>query len=117
MKVCVELDTEEYYINEPDPEDSWDSGKRGSILRSVRVVTTDKQYGDEIDAKVGDNVFVLIEHYGDGDTFGSGEYHEAKGVYKTHKDAEQAANNKSTHHGYFGWHEEWIIREVPINVS
>lgn len=114
MKISISLNTNEYYICEPDPDSKWDHGKQGLELIYVCVNETDKDYEYEIQAEIGDSVVVLIEHYRDGDTFGSSEYMEVKGVYKTQNEAEEASLKINTGHGYFGCHIDFIFQEEAI---
>ena len=121
MFVHVDVDTDEYVI---DPEEDSDEpyhhrGSRGLSISAVRVRASHqmlgvKAYGYEIDAVPGDLVFVLIEKYSDGDTFGSAEYTSANGVYKTSNDAHAAIPTEKPDHGYFGHHVEWYIEAAVV---
>ncbi len=117
MLVDVILDTEEQYERDPTPDSSWDNGDRTITLNSVTVRKVNKNEDFEINAEVGDEVIVLIEHYRDGDTFGSYERLEVKGVYTTYKGAQIASEKFNTDHGYFGSHLDFKFEETFIRNS
>lgn len=122
MKLIAELETTEYTKREIDPEDSWDAGCYGITLQSVSVYEArsedlhnnyDEAF-DELPVSIGDEVTVLVEHYGDGCTFGNSEYMEVRGIFRTYEDAKVFSKTLKPDHGYFGWFEGWIMETATV---
>jgi hypothetical protein len=114
MKVDISVKTEGYTIREVDPNDDWDIGEDGLYITGVTVTRTERDYADSIDGESGDPAVVLVEHYSDGCTFGSSEYAEVKGIFKTYADAESFAHRLNTDHGYFGCHIGFCYFDVVL---
>lgn len=113
MKVHASVTTEEYTIREIDPDDSWDAGDYGLHIRGASVQRTDEDYGWVLPDETRRCV-VLVEHYSDGCTFGSGEIAEVKGVFMTEADAEKYAHAQCIDHGYFGSHIDWLYFDCDL---
>lgn len=106
-----------FYTREIDSNDEWDSGEQALDIHGVfvRPIKIRKTYYTSLDVLPGDEVFVLYEHYSDGGTFGSSEYTDVKGIYKTHSEAsavEEALGKPD--HGYFGDHIKFVINSARI---
>lgn len=115
MWMHVDLDTEEYWIKEPDENDEWDSGERGLTLTSALVWAAKEGEGYELSGvSPGDEVVVLVEHYSDGDTFGSAEYMEPIGVFKDETGALEFSEGYATDHGYFGAHIGFLTPSAVV---
>lgn len=108
MKIAANVLADDYYIRDPDPDDTWDIGERGLSDIRVEIAQTEADYGYDVTPKADGTVCVLVEHYGDGCTFGNSEYAEVKGVFTDLADAELYANSLNTNHGYFGWHIDFL---------
>lgn len=66
--------------------------------------------------KPGATVWVLIEDYSDGDTFGhDANNFESKGVFPSYEDADKASQCMHVKSGYFQGHNGWIIQEVVVD--
>lgn len=114
VKLDIEIISSEYVIRDIDPDDSWDAGETGLEVHGVKVTRTDQDYGWKIDAEPGDSIVVLVEHYSDGCTFGSSQYAEVKGVFKTMQEAKDHASELDVDHGYFGWHIGFLYFEERV---
>jgi hypothetical protein len=116
MHVQADIETDEYWIEEPRDDDPWDSGTRGLNLIATSAWETDPSHGGYCveDVAPGDEVVVLVEHYSDGDTFGSGEYMEINGVFRTESDALEFAGTRRVDHGYFGAHIDWLTPRAVV---
>ena len=114
MKVDIVVDAHEYVIREIDPTDSWDAGEYGLSIHGVKLRQSTNPYDWSIEAVPGDAAVVVVEHYSDGSTFGSNEYADVKGIFKTHEEAEQFAGTLNTHHGYFGSHIGFLYFDVTL---
>jgi hypothetical protein len=114
MKVDIELQTKSYVIRDINPDDNWDAGDYGLEVTGVLLRRTDREYADEIDGQRGDSAVVLIEHYSDGSTFGSNEYANVKGIFKTEDEARAHAATIDTDHGYFGGHIAFLYFNVVL---
>lgn len=106
MFIKVNIESTEYTIREIDPDDSWDAGETGLRYLGCTAAISQSSGDEEIDFECapGDTVYVLIEHYTDGCTFGSSEYLECKGVFQTEAEALERSRSIDTGHGYFGSH-------------
>lgn len=114
-KIDIILDIEEEFIREPGTSFKEDRGDISLILHGISAyVTTQKYFDFEIDAKIGDPIIVLIEHYSDGDTFGTSENMDVKGVFKTLDEAEKARKAINISHGYFGSHIDFLFETTII---
>lgn len=118
MKLVAELQTSEYTKREIDPEDSWDAGCYGITFDSVFVYEAGQSAEwrdlDDLPVSVGDEVTVLVEHYGDGCTFGNQEYMEVRGIFRTYEEAKAFSETLKPDHGYFGWFENWILETTTV---
>lgn len=108
VRVYAKVLAEEYYEQEPDPNDQWDSGTRALRDISIEVGLTTERYGYDITPAADGTVCVLVEHYSDGCTFGSYENAEVKGVFTDEVDARLFANSVNKDHGYFGSHIDFL---------
>ena len=115
MKLNIEIETSEYVVREVDTEDSWDQGETGLNVHGVMVTATDKDYGWDIPIGATNRAVVLVEHFGDGCTFGSSEYADVKGVFLTEQDARDYAKTLNIDHGYFGWHIAFKYYDIFID--
>lgn len=113
MKLHADISAEEYELRPIDPTDHWDIGDQGLTNISVSVSLCNTSYGFDVEP-VGDTVCVLVEHYSDGCTFGSGEYTDLKGIFPTQEEAEAFAATLSKNHGYFGSHIDWLYFNETI---
>lgn len=108
MKVFVDLITRSEMLREPSG-DGWDRGVFTNHLEEVRVYPADNGYY-EIDVKLGDTVFVLIEDYASGDSFGRTDSNfDDKAVFTTYEAAEAAQAGFIPNKDYFGGHNDWLI--------
>lgn len=124
MKYYVKLDEYTYTITEPDPDDDWDSGESGleytfkSISLSepkgdygYRIIDTENNYqaiyGVDSNISVGEQAYVVVVKYTDGDTFGSSEYTTIVAIKKDINDAYEVVkkvnNNNDTDVTYRPW--------------
>jgi hypothetical protein len=112
-ELYILLTTDEECTREIDPTDSWDAGDYHCSLSKLEVFLKKPQYYTKsftVDFKVnvGDNVVVLLEQYGSGNTFGcTTGYLSAKGIYHTETEALKASALMPKTDDYFGGHEEW----------
>lgn len=113
MKYSASVDSSSYYAREPNPDDQWDSGESALNIHGV-TVTRDDKYGDELSGSPGDTAVVLVEHYSDGDTFGSSEYAQVRGIFSNQEEAEAFAATQKTDHGYFGSFIAWLYFDVTL---
>lgn len=118
VHVIVDVTYDTYTKREIDPTDSWDAGETGltNINVDVRLAQneSERKYADEVRPAEDGTICVLVEHYGDGCTFGSSEYAEVKGVFTDEADAVLYAKTLNTDHGYFGWHEDFKYFTVKV---
>lgn len=114
MRVDIEVITEEFTVREIDPNDSWDIGETGLTVLGVSLTRTDRTWGTEVEGSPGDPAVVLVEHYGDGCTFGSSHCVETRGIFGTEREAREAAALIRTDHGYFGWHIDFLYYGVVL---
>lgn len=113
MKVTIDINSDTFWHTEPDPDDQWDSGSAGLEIHGVRVRRTEADYGWEIDSP-DFRAVVLVEHYSDGNTFGSYEEAEVKGIFPTAALAREHADAIRTDHGYFGSHIAFLYFDVIL---
>jgi len=116
MKLDIQVQASSYSIREADPDDQWDIGEDGLEIHGVSLVRLpdDHKWGEEIDGQPGDPAVVLVEHYSDGCTFGSSEYAEVKGIFRSGLAAQEAAAKIPTDHGYFGAHISFKYFDVTL---
>jgi hypothetical protein len=114
MRVDIEVRTEEYTIREVREDNDWDIGETGLNVLGVTLTPTSREYADEVDGAPGDSAVVLVEHYSDGCTFGSSEYVNVKGIFKSMPDAEAFTRLINTDHGYFGNHIDFLYFPVVL---
>lgn len=107
-----------------------DRGETEYYLKKVRAFVINKEvpskkYRDYTesfelswDPKPGKDVFVLIERYDTGDTFGR-DHNQAtcRGVYKTYKAAQKASVDMQPIDGYFDRFIEWQIERVMVELE
>ena len=88
--VTIKVETEVYETREPNPDDRWDHGDTRGHVTGVKAHITDKPADPtfyraesfEVDAGVGDWVYVVVADYESGDTFGrSGGYFQVLDVF------------------------------------
>lgn len=125
-------DTEVTYSSEPDPQDEWDAGDEQGTLRSCGVTVgapTHVAYDESMafnEADIGfmpqkgDTVFMVIEQYGDGSTFGTRRgLCRPQHLFKTYAEAEAWTKTEEAKRcedtDYFGGHEEWLIQETVVS--
>ena len=118
---------------EPDPNDEWDAGDTTGSLddygvsiglpnKKSRYYEEEKSFNKEdigFMPSVGDVVYLVIESYDDGCTFGhTFNRHHPMHLFKTYEKAVKWTNSKDAKQcqdsGYFGGHNEWIIKEVVV---
>lgn len=116
MFVTIDVSTEEYYISEPIPDDRWDSGTRGLRIGDATVCMSNNKFNYELGGSIGDTCVVVVEKYSDGDTFGSSEYMDIKGVFDTEEIASAFIKSlKPPDHGYFGCHMDYLMIDAVIS--
>lgn len=119
--VDVRVLTHSVEIRPPNPDDEWDRGDNSAVLEKVEVyLYEDKKGSFEVNftVKPYQEVFVLVEDYSDGDTFGHYEHcFSAKGVYKTRDQAVAAVEKAEKFNGYFGNHNDWLIESATVKVG
>lgn len=116
LKIYVSFDTD--YETEGGCEDdhvhSWcDRGY--DVITSFRCDVSLREYGDFpfSQFKKLKSIWLLIDKYSDGDTFGGSEYLELVAIHKSYKDAvDDARAREWTGRGYFGRHLDYEIVEV-----
>lgn len=111
MKLYLFVDEEEYYETEPNPEDRWDSGTRALRIRGVGV-GKGGEHDWEVPVEPGETFVALVEHWLDGDTFGSYEQTEIKGCFPDEVEARKYAATLKVNHGYFGSHLNFLCFDV-----
>ncbi len=130
--VTLWVDTSEYTIRERDPDDEWDAGDYGEELVNFGVcigaqnknsyLSRDRSLNKEhigFFPKAGDTVFMVIESYGTGSTFGSTNpcYQPVK-IFKTHQGATQWLKTPEAEackdSDYFGGHNDYLIESVVV---
>lgn len=129
--VTLWVKTSEYTVRERNENDEWDAGDSAEELTDYGVcigantskssyLSRDKALNENhigFFPKVNDPVYMVIESYGTGSTFGSTNpvYRPVK-IFKTRQDAEawlltpEAERCKDT--DYFGGHNEYIVEKV-----
>lgn len=116
--VIVEVSATDYTRRERDPDDRWDNGEHGLTNIGVTVDVArnerEREWAWEVRPAADGSVCVLVEHYGDGDTFGSYERVETKGVYTDESSAREAAKGLHIDHGYFGRHIDFLYFTVKL---
>jgi hypothetical protein len=117
----VELNTRTIQVEEGEDasEGRWRyRGVDTQILGDVKVfrMPYEKYRADPCDfLELGKDVFVLIEEYSTGDTFGRTEaYFEYKDVFATYEDAHKAMLKTKPTTGYFDRHKEFHIKRVMV---
>lgn len=116
--LSIYLDTRCETIRDPDPEDPWDRGDAEVTLLRVTAKKVKSQEGwiEEDVPDVGTKVYVLIEVYDTGDTFGQDlRYHETKSWHRTYEEAARTRDNTPVTDGYFNRHVDWLIEPVIID--
>lgn len=102
MSVKVWVETETWWVREPDPTDRWDAGWQDGRVTDVRAeVSTEAGRGDqtlygrggfpetyECDAVEADTVFVVVADFTSGSTFGTtAGYFQILTVTKSYEEA------------------------------
>lgn len=102
--------------------DCWGYVEEDAEFESVQVreAPKDSKWCDfEVDWEPKEGrVYVLIEDYTDGGTFGHSRYFEARGVYRTYEAAEEAERAERAAKGvtgYFTCHNGWRIERAFID--
>lgn len=121
MKVLIDLETRHEQLEEPSAggsEAGFDRGTDTYHLVGVTAEATTKDYGEEVIGRViDDKVFVLIEDYASGDTFGRTESSfKVVAVYGSYSAAEKGAANAPKCSDYFGGHNQFLIEEVRLKL-
>lgn len=117
---------------EPDPDDEWDAGEDGEVLSGFGVLFGKDNHkissshsecmGEAFLGfmpKKGDTVFLIIERYGSGSTFGSTNpvFRPCK-IFKTYEDSENWTKSEEGERfkdtDYFGGHQEYLIEMVTV---
>lgn len=125
--------TEFYTTREPDPESEWDIGDSSGELigygvsigrpkEKNRYDSEERSFNEEdigFMPKVGDVVYMVIERYSDGCTFGNTDgYHLPVHIFKTYEEANNWTESKEAqafkYDSYFGGHQDWLIKEVLV---
>lgn len=116
MWVDVQVKTESIDDDDGTNRSSYDYTSSTCVFESVSVAENLRgEFDFEVDAKPGDTVFVLIEHYSDGDTFGNHENMQARGVFKTFEAAELASESANRNGaGYFQSFLGWLVQETTV---
>lgn len=131
--VTAWVTTSSEYTREPDPDDEWDVGDSHETLTGKgvsvgvpemqqRELANDKCFNQEhigFMPKAGDVVYLVVERYADGCTFGhtSGRARPVH-IFKTRKaavewiESDEASRLKDT--DYFGGHEDWEVHQVVV---
>lgn len=134
--VTMWVATSTFVKRERDPNDEWDIGDEGEELEDYGVVLdggeiqprrgyyptrsrslTEEELG--FMPKAGDDVFMVIEVYGDGCTFGNqSPLYKPMKIFKTYYEAEawktSPEGNACKDDGYFGGHKDYIIEKVMV---
>ncbi len=130
--VTLWVNTFEYVVRPRDPDDEWDAGDYGEDLEGYGVcigaqskssyLGRDKSLSEEhlgFFPNKGDTVFLVIESYGTGSTFGhtSPCYQPVK-IFKTYDDAKawlvSPEGERCKDSDYFGGHNEYLIKDVVV---
>lgn len=115
----VDVVCSHYIVRHPDPEDRWDIGDDGFNFEDVRVIRYECESKDRynFNTNVGETVYVVIENYSTGCTFGytESEYSSA-GIFGTLKEAEEYIKTANKIDGYFDRHICWMIEEATIEL-
>jgi len=131
--VTLWVKTSEYTTRERDPNDEWDDGDYAEELEDYGVcIGANKSKSSYLNRdralneshlgffpKINDPVYMIIESYGTGSTFGNTNpcYQPIK-IFKTREEAEnwmdtpEAERCKDT--DYFGGHNEYIVKRVWV---
>jgi hypothetical protein len=134
--VTLWVETSSSYTREPVSGDEWDAGDKEEELDDFgvslgvpknpdRYISRDRALNKEhlgFFPKVGDVVFMVIESFGQGSTFGSEDpCYKPVRVFKTQEEAsdwtesDEAEDYKDD--GYFGGHNEYLVEEVTVKAG
>ena len=115
----IDVETGASYTRAPDPDDSWDIGDEHITFIGVTAVRSENKwsgYSEENVPEDGETVYVLVECYSHGCTFGvTNNDHHHIGWYRTYAEAEKASETTPKNNDYFGGgHEYWHIEPVVV---
>jgi len=127
-KYYVDVDVLKYHVVLESGEDSdyvyrWrgvDSYVYQGVTARLREMPDDwpdsyLEGPDILLANVGDTVYVVVEDYGSGSTFGRTEHdYSVEGVFATGKEAAEFVEVSTKNNDYFGGHNRWIIESVVV---
>ena len=117
----ADLDVSWETVREPYEDDEWDRGDDTQYLHGVNVYR--HEYGEyhkycekyNFDISPGNTVYVAIEEYSTGDTFGhTDSYFSERGIFGTLEEAEKFTETADVTCGYFDNHIEWHIKTAVI---
>jgi hypothetical protein len=123
ISLQIEIETYTSMDRMPDPGDEWDHGEWTDHLERVTATRCTAEMPDwytppsdeEPVPEPGTTVWVLIEVYDSGDSFGSyNKRHEERAWYLTELDAIDASDKIPIYDDYFGGHCEWIVKPVVV---
>ncbi len=114
MFIRIEVDITTHTTHTGDPDDRWDRDSTGLTINGVTAYESPHSHDWPIELAPGGLVHVLVEHYSDGDTFGSDEYTDVKAVSTDHQSLVELSKKLIPDHGYFGDHIEFHIFSVPV---
>ena len=111
-----EKTTHEEHTGGDGPYDGFTT--RDADFESVEVFVFRTPYAPrkpgQLDFKVGDTVFVLIEKLRDGDTFSDFDSFDERGFYKTREEAEKASKKLDTSNRMFYTHISFMVVETVV---
>lgn len=116
--IDFDLDTSSHVTRSRDEDDGWDRGDDQIVFHGVTAYRREARkegYAEEGVPALGTPIYVLIEVYDSGSTFGSTKGNvEVESWHLTYAEAKARSLVAPKDNDYFGGHVEWRIEVVEL---